>query len=242
MEQEYGITKANDIKNRISTSTKKSMKKYIIDYDYTCYNCGKVFTLKIKPECKNNKHVYCSKKCYYEKMKGNDEYGHGFKKDHIDYNTDKTKKQNSRRMKEKWKNDTVYRQKMIEVCKNINPMLIGLKKRKEQNLNRGYISSQQDRLFLILKEKYGNIKFEIEYPLKRLNTNRKFYLDIAIPSLRIDIEYDGKFWHEKEKEKDNLRDKEIKKLGWEVIRVTTDNWDKRLKYFDKIFSKEEFKC
>lgn len=42
-------------------------------------------------------------------------------------------------------------------------------------------------------------------------------LDIAIPSLKLDIEYDGEYWHQ-DKAKDAKRDKELISLGWKVIR------------------------
>ena len=49
----------------------------------------------------------------------------------------------------------------------------------------------------------------------RIPGTRRF-ADIAIPSLKLDIEYDCEYWHNKEN--DIKRDKEIRTAGWEVIR------------------------
>jgi len=52
-----------------------------------------------------------------------------------------------------------------------------------------------------------------------LKTKRNYrYLDIAIPSLKIDIEYDEPYWHNMRKEDDIIRNKEIEEQGWKVIR------------------------
>ena len=45
---------------------------------------------------------------------------------------------------------------------------------------------------------------------------RKF-IDVAIPSLMIAIEYDGSWYHQNE-EKDMIRQKEIEGQGWRFIR------------------------
>ncbi len=44
---------------------------------------------------------------------------------------------------------------------------------------------------------------------------------------KIDIEYDGKFWH-KDKYKDAIRDEELRKAGWKVIRVDENSFEKFL--------------
>jgi very-short-patch-repair endonuclease len=51
-----------------------------------------------------------------------------------------------------------------------------------------------------------------------------YWLDFAIPSLKLDIETDGEHWHQ-DKEKDLLRTNYLNKLGWKVLRFT----DKELK-------------
>lgn len=44
--------------------------------------------------------------------------------------------------------------------------------------------------------------------------------DIAIPNLKIDIEYDEPYWHDKNEDKQ--RDFEFQKIGWRVIRFTPE--------------------
>lgn len=54
-----------------------------------------------------------------------------------------------------------------------------------------------------------------------------FCIDIAIPELKIAIEYDGSYWHQ-DIQKDLERQKDLEKLGWKFIR-----------YIDNIPSKEK---
>jgi len=50
-----------------------------------------------------------------------------------------------------------------------------------------------------------------------------YFLDIAIPSKKIDIEFDCEYWHELNGiERDRKRDKELIELGWKVFRVNYD--------------------
>ena len=74
-------------------------------------------------------------------------------------------------------------------------------------------SSQQIEIFNILKNNGYNV--EINYP------EDKFSLDIALftKDMKINIEYDGWYWHQDVK-KDNIRNKIlINKFGWKVLRV-----------------------
>jgi len=54
--------------------------------------------------------------------------------------------------------------------------------------------------------------------LLKLSNKKWCCLDIAIPSLKIDIEYDGSRWHEGREEFDKERDGEVIKQGWKVLR------------------------
>lgn len=80
------------------------------------------------------------------------------------------------------------------------------------------ISTPQRLLFAIVKEVYSNAK--LEYPVFG------FCLDIAIPDLKISIEYDGSYWHDEIK--DTERDEILAKLGWKVVR-----------FVDRVPSKDE---
>jgi len=95
---------------------------------------------------------------------------------------------------------------------------------KKRILNGNYkkynpISKPQKQLFTMVKEIFNQA--EIEY--HSLN----YYIDIAIPNLKIAIEYDGSYWHQDET-KDLKRQKDIESLGWKFLR-----------YVDTIPSKQE---
>jgi len=46
---------------------------------------------------------------------------------------------------------------------------------------------------------------------------RHIVLDVAVPELKWDFEYDGSYWHQ-DKEKDRLRDEGLKEDGWKIFR------------------------
>jgi len=70
-------------------------------------------------------------------------------------------------------------------------------------------SKPQVEIYNLAKSIYEDAK--INY------TCKNYSIDIAIPSLKIAIEYDGSFWH-KNKEKDEKRQREIELEGWKFIR------------------------
>ena len=79
-------------------------------------------------------------------------------------------------------------------------------------------SKPQLKLSEILLEMYGNC--ELEYPCK-------FYsLDcmIVVNDIKIDVEYDGWFWHQ-DKKRDDRRDNFVKKHGYKVLRIKSDKHD-----------------
>lgn len=82
----------------------------------------------------------------------------------------------------------------------------------------GKISMPQKRLFLSIKEIFPNAK--LEYPF-RCNDETKF-LDIYIPSLKINIEYDGMYWHDVAK--DAKRDELLKHAGIIIIRLNKNTY------------------
>lgn len=80
------------------------------------------------------------------------------------------------------------------------------------------ISKPQMELYLLIKVKYPEA--ELEYPIQTKHSTR--FADIAIPSLKVDIEYDGLEWHQN-KQLDELRDKHLAEIGWITIHITKDN-------------------
>lgn len=76
------------------------------------------------------------------------------------------------------------------------------------------VSRPQFELYKLVFELYTSAI--LEHPVKRKN-GRFYSLDIAIPEVRVNIEYDGSYFHQ-DVEKDNNRDAELGKLGWTILR------------------------
>jgi len=74
------------------------------------------------------------------------------------------------------------------------------------------ISVPQLKLFEIVKQKYPTAI--LEYPVL------DYCLDIAVPELKLDFEYDGSYWHDPEKDK--KRDEVLDMMGWKVTRFIDD--------------------
>lgn len=70
------------------------------------------------------------------------------------------------------------------------------------------ISKPQQKLYQLVKNLFPQAI--MEYPIG------DYCIDIALPNLKIAIEYDGSYWHNKEK--DRIRDKLLKKIGWATLR------------------------
>lgn len=64
----------------------------------------------------------------------------------------------------------------------------------------------------------GHIVLYPQFPVER------FHLDFAAPHLNIGLELDGKAWHNEAK--DLQRDKELKRLGWKIYRITGSEMNK----------------
>mgnify|MGYP004648255663 CR=1 FL=1 len=86
-------------------------------------------------------------------------------------------------------------------------------------------SANQFDIYTNLKSEYS--KCELNYPCGRYN------LDIMIvtDSGKIDIEYDGWYWHKDKQDKDKIRDKYILDKGYKIIRFIC----KKNEYIDKDF-------
>jgi len=50
-----------------------------------------------------------------------------------------------------------------------------------------------------------------------------YYIDIALPRRKIAIEYNGKFWHQHKKRKDQRRVNQLNRCGWKVLSILTDD-------------------
>lgn len=71
-------------------------------------------------------------------------------------------------------------------------------------------SFPQLRLYQLVKAVYPDAQLEYRLGARRL--------DIAVPSARIDFEYDGQYYHQ-DYLKDAQRDLEVASKGWRVVRI-----------------------
>ena len=80
------------------------------------------------------------------------------------------------------------------------------------------ISKPQKMLFEIIQKTFKTAVLEYEVQINK----RKIYLDIAVPELKLNFEYDGLHWHKHKKNikyNDEQRDRELSKLGWKIFRI-----------------------
>ncbi len=88
-----------------------------------------------------------------------------------------------------------------------------------------YISESQRRLFELVKFYFpdAELEFAIGGRINKKGFNRR-WADIGIPSLKIDIEYDG--WsHENMSFTDTERDRVLSLQGWKTVRFNKSNID-----------------
>lgn len=79
-------------------------------------------------------------------------------------------------------------------------------------------SSQQIKLFNMIQTKYSDHKAMLNYACDR----SIFDVALFIDGNKIDIEYDGWYWHQN-KHKDIKRDEHFKAIGWKILRVKSGN-------------------
>ena len=93
-------------------------------------------------------------------------------------------------------NETIRAKAMSTLCKNGNTPT----------------SSQQIEVYNILKQYYDTTK--LNYPFSLLSLD----IFVCINNIKIDVEYDGWFWHQ-DKQKDLQRDKFLQSKGFKVLRI-----------------------
>ncbi|MEK6880132.1 MAG: hypothetical protein AABY22_11010 [Nanoarchaeota archaeon] len=97
-----------------------------------------------------------------------------------------------------------------------------LRQRQLINNSNKYVrnpSKPQLKLFQNKVNIYGKDKVFLNYKVPKLNGGF-IYLDVAVPNLMLDFEYDSKYWHSKDRRlNDNDRDNYLKNLGWSIVRI-----------------------
>lgn len=93
---------------------------------------------------------------------------------------------------------------------------------KENNPRKYWDTTKISRGQALLFEKVKSIfpGAQIEYPVNA--PGKKYYLDVAVPELKLNFEYDGFYWHSFPEaiERDRIRDEYLKSLGWKVFRYS----------------------
>lgn len=111
-----------------------------------------------------------------------------------------------------------YRRSMFAPNKDpVTAFLSQIKSRKTRiasgNVSKG--SKQLYRIMDAMSESWcGNFKYKKEYPVGN------YFLDVAIPSLKVNIEYDGYYKHYTSNiESDLNRNEILNKKGWRILRI-----------------------
>lgn len=90
----------------------------------------------------------------------------------------------------------------------------------ERNIRRFCKKPSKPQLALYEKIKVKYSSATLEFPVK-INSKKTIWLDIGIPELKLDFEYDGSYWHQLNGiENDNIRDQQLRDLGWTITRVS----------------------
>lgn len=91
----------------------------------------------------------------------------------------------------------------------------------------GRISKAQRILFYEVKKVFPDAI--LEHPIKTPNGIR--FADVGIPSINVDFEYDGSYWHRNKDDK--KRDLELNSVGWKTYRILegNKNWKEETKSY-----------
>jgi len=94
---------------------------------------------------------------------------------------------------------------------------------------KGFMSGIERKMKQILDN--SKVEYVSQLPIHRPGKGY-YYVDFAIPSLKIAIEVDGSYWH-KNTEKDDIRQQDIEEQGWTVIRFNENRINNCLEEVEK---------
>ena len=118
----------------------------------------------------------------------------------------------SEKVKEKMKN-TMLERYGVEYSMQSDELLAKAKKTFYKN-NSIATSSQQKEIYKMLINIFVDEDIQINYPYSRCSLDIALFID----DKKIDIEYDGWYWHQNKK-KDRARDEFLKSNGWRILRI-----------------------
>ena len=130
---------------------------------------------------------------------------------------------NEKAIKNSWSEDSIQKRKNTNVEKYGQEWGLASEEIREKIANSYYkngtikTSKPQMELYNLLKSKYE--KCELNYPCGRC------LLDcfVEVNGIKIDIEYDGWYFHEKTQQKDMRRDYFVKSKGYKILRIISNN-------------------
>lgn len=123
-----------------------------------------------------------------------------------------------------WKQSLFGRKRPDMRNKMLNPLSNPMKnpeiscqvlQKARNSLKQNGASAGEKILYNLLNDM--GIKYEKEYLVK--SDKSYYYLDVSLSKFKIDIEYDGCYFHDYFPEKDQKRDKYLKSLGWKILRI-----------------------
>lgn len=103
--------------------------------------------------------------------------------------------------------------------------------------NIGYGTSFQEQcLYFYLKQVLPDCQNRF---IITTENSKPIEVDIFVPTLKLAIEYDGYFYHKNRAKQDELKNREIRKLGYKFIRIRENNGpEKKLPLLKKYYSLE----
>jgi len=203
-----------------------------------CSNCGKKIWI-VNNRLRRLNNYFCNRKCWRESEKESIKVLCKFcGKEKITYPYDKKVKKShfcSQECKAKWQSENLIgnnNNNFNNYWNNQQKKSLGekqkirLRKYPEKHPNRilartGKISIPQKQLFKLVRKYYPSAELNHRIPTK----NSQRHADVGIPKFKLDIEYDGDYWHQN-KEDDKRRDQELLEVGWKTLRFTKNDLKK----------------
>lgn len=210
-------------------------------YRYNCLTCNKL----VKTSHKNRK--YCSLECFYKTRKGALIWGgkrpevnkflkpFQFEKGNKSHTTGKTKEnyhplmKSSKAMKKVFRDNPNMRKKLSKNMKNGG----ALKARKANNPS----PNNPEKKLIKFFDRW-------DIPLKYVGNNKKWIIteeghfnpDFIDEDKKIIVEFDGKYWHSLNKEKDERRNKAYNEQGYKLLILNEEDISDNLRIMNKVGS------
>lgn len=222
LEEEYGEKRAKEIRDKIIKSVKENpkIKRTWFKKGHPLYHSrkGEHHTDDVRRKLSlAHKGKKNSKLSEYLKQHPRTPWNKGLTKK-SDIRIKEISERNSRYMKNFYKRNFELRYKRLrEAHKRVRELVKEgrhIFQRMERHNCFTKPSKPQIELYNIVKSLFPDA--ELEYGIKEIGRKA----DIAIPSLKLDVEYDEPYWHNSEEDKQ--RDSEFRSIGWTVIRIGPD--------------------